>query len=129
MKSRATISKVAYGDGRFIRGSGSRSHYGHVQVRIEPNQRGNGITIAYEAPDNEIPARFSKSVIDGVRFSLEGEMVIGCPAVDEHPIDDIVVRVVGGSYHETDSSDLDFKMAVIFAMRDAMKKAEPIVIK
>lgn len=126
---RATTTKVANGEGKFIRSSGSSGHYAYVQVRVVPNQKGKGIGIIYEAHSNEIPAKFSKSVTDGVRFALEDGITIGHPAVDEHPIDDIVVHVVGGSYHETDSSDLDFKLAGIFAVKDAVKKAEPVVIK
>jgi elongation factor G len=128
-KWRATITEAADGEGRFIRGAEGRRHHGHVRVRVEPNQRGKGIEIICKAPSNEIPAKFSESVAEGVRSALGGDMVIGHPAVDEHPIDDIIVHVVGGSYHQTDSSDLDFKMAGIFAMRDAMKKAKPVVIK
>jgi len=126
---RATITATADGEGRFIRNSASRRQYGHVRTRIEPNQKGKGIEIIYEASCDEIPERFSNSVTDGVRVSLGGDMVIGHPAVDGHPIDDIIVHVVGGSFHKTDSSDLAFKMAAIFAMRDAMKKAEPVEIK
>ena len=76
-----------------------------------------------------IPERYSKSIVEGVRIALEGEMVVGHRVVDERSIDDVVVRVVGGSYDEIDSNDLAFKMAGIFAVKDALKKTEPMRIE
>ena len=127
-KYRTTITKVASGEGRFIRQAGGRGHYGHVIVKVEPNGRGKGVEIISEVSSSAIPAKYINSVTDGVRAALGG-IVIGNPAVDDHPIVDIVVRVIDGSFNETDSSDLSFSIAGIFAMRDAMKKADPIMIE
>ena len=127
-KGRATITKVASGEGRFIRNSGGRSQYGHVIVRIEPNGRGKGIEIVSDVASSAIPSKLAEAAREGVRVALDGGMVIGHPAVDNRPVVDVVVRVVGGSAHETDSTDLAFKLAGIFAIKDAVKKADPIGI-
>jgi Elongation factor G, domain IV len=127
---RATIAASAHGEGRFIRRrSAGRGQYGHVQIQIEPNKRGKGIEVIFSVPNDEIPASYSKSIIEGVRLALESEMLIGHRVVDERCIDDIAVRVVGGSYEETDSNDLAFKMAGIFAVKDALMKTEPVKIE
>jgi elongation factor G len=99
-----------------------------VQIRIEPNQRGKGTEVIYSVCSDEIPARYSKPIVEGVRCALEAEMVIGHQIVDERSIDDVIVSVVGGSYDETVSNDLAFKMAGIFAVKDALKKTEPVKI-
>lgn len=126
---RATIAAAAEGEGRFVRRSAGRGQYGHVQIRIEPNQRGKGVEVIYSVPGDEILSRYYKPIIAGVRCALEGEMVVGYRVVDAHSIDDIIVRVVGGSYDEKDSNDLAFKMAGIFAVKDALKKTEPVKIE
>jgi elongation factor G len=126
---RATITKPANGEGRFIRQSGGRGHYGHVIVKIEPKGRGGGIEIIIDVSGRAIPGKYIKPVTDAVREALDGGMVIGNPAVDGLPIVDIVVRVVDGSFDETDSSELAFGLAGIFAIKDAMKKADLIMIE
>jgi elongation factor G len=125
---RATVAYLAKGEGRFTRRSGGRGHYGHVQLQIEPNKRGKGIEIIYKIPDDLIPASYTKPIVEGVRIALEGEMVIGDQVVDENCISDIVVYVVGGSFDQNDSNDLAFKMAGIFAVKDALKKTKPVKI-
>jgi elongation factor G len=125
---RATIANPAKGEGRFSRHSGGRGHYGHVQLQLEPNKKGKGIEIIYEIPDVLIPASYTKPIVEGIRVALEGEMEIGNQVVDENCISDIVVHVVGGSFDQSDSNDLAFKMAGIFAVKDALKKAEPVKV-
>ena len=90
-------------------------------VRIEPNGRGKGATILTEVSDGTIPDRFIEAITDGIRNSLEY-------GIDGRPVVDVVVRISGGSLNERDSGDLAFKMASIFAVKDALKKAEPISI-
>ena len=123
---RATIANATKGEGQFIRQSGGRGQYGHVQLQIEPNKSGKGIEIIYKVPNDKIPASYSKSIVEGVRFALEAEMAVGGQIVDENCISDIIVQVVGGSFDPTDSNDLAFKMASIFAVKSALAKAEPI---
>jgi elongation factor G len=100
-----------------------------VIVKVEPNGRGKGIEIITDMRSGAIPAEFIKHAARGVREALAGGMVIGHPSVDDHLVVDIVVRVIDGSFHETDSSELAFLMAGIFAVKDAVKKADPIVIE
>jgi len=126
---RATITKVAEGEGKFIRDSGGRNHYGHVKVKVEPNGRGKGVEIVSQVAVSAIPAEYTRSVTKGVREALNGGIVIGRPAVDGCRVVDIIVRVVDGSFHQTDSNELAFTMAGIFATKDALKKAAPIVIE
>lgn len=120
-KRRLTVSKIADGEGKFIRESGLRGQYGHVIVRIEPNGRGRGATILSEVSDGTIPGRFIKAVTDGIRNSLDN-------GIDGRPVVDVVVRISGGSWNERNSGDLAFKMASIFAVKDALKNAEPIYV-
>jgi elongation factor G len=120
-KRRMTISKVVFGEGKFIRQSGGTGQYGHVKVKIEP---GKGVEIVSDVSSDAIPARYIKPVTDAIREALDfGVVYENCPIVD------IVVRIVDGSFDETDSSDLAFKMAGIFSIKDAMKKADPIIIE
>jgi elongation factor G len=99
-----------------------------VQIRIEPNKKGKGIEVLFDVPGHDIPRTYYKPIMEGVRRALEFEMVIGHRIVDERSIDDVLVHVVGGSYDQIDSSDLAFEMAGIFAVKDALKKTEPVKI-
>jgi elongation factor G len=131
-KRRATITKVAYGEGKFIRQSGGRGQHGHVKIKIEPNKRDKGVEVIIDVSSDAIPIKYIKSVTDGVRealYAICGGMLIANPAFERHPMVDIIVHVVDGSFDETDSSDIAFKMAAIFASKDAMKKADPIIIE
>jgi elongation factor G len=116
-KPRMTITKAAEGEGKFIRQSGGRDHYGHVIVRIEPNGKGKGNEIRNEITADGIPKEYIEPVVEEIGASL------GLGVVDERPIVDIIVRLVGGSSHKTDSNELAFKMAAIFALKDALKKS------
>jgi elongation factor G len=128
-KHRATIANAADGEGKFIRASGGRGHYGHVIVKIEPNGRGKGIEVINDIPPGgPIPLEYIQPAIEGVRTMLD-DVAIGRSTLEGYTAVDIVVRIVGGSFHETDSNELAFMMAGIFAIKDAMKKADPIVIE
>jgi elongation factor G len=120
---RVTITEAAEGEGKFIRHSAARSQYGHVVVRLEPNARGKGIEIISEVRGGAVPEEYIKPVTDAVREALHGGVVPGCRVVD------VVVRVVGGSSHQMDSSEIAFKMAAIFALKDALKGTDPVVIE
>jgi elongation factor G len=122
-KHRTTITTIAYGEGKFIRQSGGRGQYGHVKVKIEPNGRGKGVEVISDVSSGVIPTKYIKPVTEGVREALDAGVVDGTPIVD------IVVHIVDGSFDESDSSEIAFKMAAIFALKDAMKKANPIMIE
>ncbi len=100
---RETLTQAAEGDGKFIRQSGGIGQHGHVVVKIFPNARNAGI--------------------ESIREGLNRGIVAGYPVVD------LTVRVVDGSFNEADSSELAFKLAGGFALKDAMKKAAPIVLE
>ena len=122
-KPRMTITKAAEGEGKFIRQSGGRDHYGHVVIRIEPNGKGKGNEIRDETTAGTIPKEFIKSVVDTICETLKLGLA------DDRPIVDIIVRVIGGSSHKMDSTDIAFRMAAIFALHDAITKAGPVAIE
>lgn len=119
---RETITVSASGEGRFIRQTGGQGQYGHVVVKLTPKARGRGVEISTEIIDGAIPAEFLPFVTDGIREGLLHGVIEGWPIVD------VLVRVVDGSFHKIDSSALAFKMAGLFAVKDALKKAKPIVL-
>jgi elongation factor G len=120
---RETITKPAEGEGKFIRQSGGRGQYGHALVTVAPNERGKGIEIEDKIVGGVIPKEYIPAVIDGVQEALAGGVVAGYPMVD------MKIQVVDGSFHEVDSSELAFKMAGIFALKDAAKKANTILLE
>jgi elongation factor G len=120
---RETITKSAEGEGKFIRQSGGRGQYGHALVTIEPQARGKGVEIENEIVGGAIPKEFIPAVIDGIEEAIAGGVLANYPMVD------LKVAVVDGTFHEVDSSELAFKMAGIFALKDAVKKANPILLE
>lgn len=120
---RETITKAAEGEGKFIRQSGGRGQYGHAMVTIEPNERGKGIEIENKIVGGAIPKEYIPAVIAGVNEAVAGGVLAGFPMVD------MKIAVVDGTFHEVDSSELAFKMAGIFALKDAAKKANGILLE
>ena len=120
---RETVTKAADAEGKFIRQSGGKGQYGHVCVKIEPNEKGKGIEIIDEIVGGAIPKEFIKPSIAGIEEGCNNGTVAG------HPVVDVIVRIVDGSFHDVDSSELAFKMAGIFAFKEAMKKADPILLE
>src|SRR5437773_1097818 len=120
---RETITKPAEGEGKFIRQSGGRGQYGHALVTIGPNERGKGVEIVNEIVGGAIPKEYIAPVIDGIEEAIAGGVLAGYPMVD------IKVAIVDGTFHEVDSSELAFKMAGIFALKDAANKANPILLE
>ena len=120
---RETVTKAAEAEGKFIRQSGGKGQYGHVCIKIEPNEKGKGIEILDEIVGGAIPKEFIKPSIAGVMEACNNGTVAG------HPVVDVIVRIVDGSFHEVDSSELAFKMAGLFAFKEGMKKANPILLE
>ena len=120
---RETITKIAEAEGKFIRQSGGKGQYGHVVVKIEPNQKGKGIEVVNEIVGGAIPKEFIKPATDGILEGCNNGVVAGYPVVDA------IIRITDGSFHEVDSSELAFKMAGIFGFKEAMKKANPILLE
>ncbi|MFI5335421.1 MAG: elongation factor G [Opitutales bacterium] len=120
---RETVLSHADGEGKFIRQSGGKGQYGHVCVKLEPNVKGQGVEIVNEIVGGSIPKEFIKPATEGILEGANNGVVAGYPVVD------VIVRIVDGSFHEVDSSELAFKMAGIFALKDAMKAAKPILLE
>jgi elongation factor G len=120
---RETITKPADGEGKFIRQSGGRGQYGHAYVKIQPNEKGKGVEVENKIVGGAIPKEYIPAVIDGIEEAIRGGVLAGFQVID------IKVQVVDGSFHEVDSNELAFKMAGIFALKDAFKKANPILLE
>jgi elongation factor G len=120
---RETITKPADGEGKFIRQSGGRGQYGHACVQVQPNEKGKGIEIENKIVGGAIPKEYIPAVIDGIEEAIKGGVYAGYQVID------IKVQVVDGTFHEVDSNELAFKMAGIFALKDAFKKAHPILLE
>jgi elongation factor G len=120
---RETITKSADGEGKFIRQSGGRGQYGHACIQIQPNEKGKGIEIENKIVGGAIPKEYIPAVIDGIEEAIRGGVYAGYQVID------LKAQVVDGTFHEVDSNELAFKMAGIFALKDAFKKAGPILLE
>src|SRR5215469_13279302 len=120
---RETVTKPADGEGKFIRQSGGRGQYGHALVKVEPNEKGKGVEIENKIVGGAIPKEYIPAVIDGVEEAIKGGVYAGYQVID------VKVQIVDGTFHEVDSNELAFKMAGIFALKDAFKKAGPILLE
>ncbi|MBO6103088.1 MAG: elongation factor G [Opitutales bacterium] len=120
---RETILGSADGVGKFIRQSGGRGQYGHAEIKLEPNEKGKGYEFLNEIVGGVIPKEYIKPTEEGIKEAMLNGVVAGYPVVD------VKVHLVFGSFHEVDSSEMAFKMAGIFAFKDAMKKANPILLE
>ena len=120
---RETITKKAEGEGKFIRQSGGKGQYGHACITVEPNEKGKGVEVIDEIVGGSIPKEYIPAVISGIEEAIKGGVYAGYQVID------IKVEVVDGSFHEVDSNELAFRMAGIFALKDAFKKAGPILLE
>lgn len=120
---RETVTSPADGEGKFIRQSGGRGQYGHAIINLAPNESGKGVEIENKVVGGTIPKEYIPAVIDGIEEAVKGGVLAGYPMVD------LKVSILEGSFHEVDSSELAFKMAGIFALKDAAKKAHPILLE
>ncbi|HEY5707516.1 MAG TPA: elongation factor G [Terrimicrobiaceae bacterium] len=118
-----TILVPADGEGKLVKQSGGRGQYGHVIIKIAPNERGKGITIDNKVVGGNIPKEYIPACIKGLNEAVHNGVVGGYPVIDVH------VDIVDGSYHDVDSNELAFKMAAIFSFKDALKKAKAILLE
>jgi elongation factor G len=118
-----TILSPSDGEGKLIKQSGGRGQYGHVIIKMTPNERGKGITIENKVVGGTIPKEYIPAVIKGLNEAALNGVVGGYPVIDVH------VDIVDGSYHDVDSNELAFKLAAIFAFKDGLKKAKPILLE
>ncbi len=120
---RETMLSNSEGEGKFIRQSGGRGQYGHAVIRLEPLEKGKGVELENKIVGGAIPKEFIKPTFDGIKEAALGGVVAGYPVID------FKVTLVDGSFHDVDSSEMAFKMAGIFAFKDAMQKASPILLE
>ena len=120
---RETATTSSEGEGKFVRQSGGKGQYGHVRIQLESLERGSGIEVVDKIVGGVIPKEFIKPAMDGLREAACNGTVAGYPVVD------CKVTLFDGSFHDVDSSEIAFKMAAIFAFRDAMEKATPILLE
>jgi elongation factor G len=120
---RETITKAADGEGKFIRQSGGRGQYGHACVKVEPNEKGKGVEVLNEIVGGTIPREYIPAVENGIKEAIKSGVYAGFQVID------IKVRITDGSFHEVDSNELAFKMAGIFALKDAFNDAGPILLE
>ena len=120
---RETITKSAEGEGKFIRQSGGRGQYGHACITIARGEKGSGVVVEDETVGGSIPREFIGAVEDGIIEAAQTGVLGGYPMVD------VYVEIVDGTFHEVDSSEIAFKMAGIFAFKDACKKAGAIMLE
>lgn len=120
---RESIKGKSEAESKYVKQSGGRGQYGHVWLRIENLGKGEGFEFENKVVGGRIPREFIPAVEKGVKEALNSGILAGYPVVD------IKAEVFDGSYHEVDSSEIAFKIAAATAFRDAMKKAEPILLE
>jgi elongation factor G len=120
---RETITAPADGEGKLIKQSGGRGQYGHVIIKVQPNERGKGITVENKVVGGNIPKEYIPACKKGIEEAMLNGVVGGYQVIDAN------VDIVDGSYHDVDSNEMAFKLAAIFAVKDAFKKAKPILLE
>ncbi|TES87329.1 MAG: elongation factor G [Candidatus Aminicenantes bacterium] len=118
-----TITALSEGEGKYVRQTGGRGQYGHCKIIVEPLRRGEGLKLVDDTRSGVIPREFIPSVIKGAKEALETGIMAG------FPVTDVKVTIIDGSYHEVDSSSIAFKIAGSLAFKDAMSKANPILLE
>jgi elongation factor G len=120
---RETITKTAEAEHKYVKQSGGRGQYGHCSLRVEPLEAGKGFEFVDEVKGGIIPREYIPAIEKGVKEAFLSGTVAGYPMVD------VKTAVFYGSYHEVDSSEIAFKMAAIFAFKEACQKAGPILLE
>ena len=120
---RETIRRKADGHGRFVRQTGGKGQYGHVVLRLEPNEKAAGFEFVDKIVGGTIPREYMRAVEHGIRETIDTGVYAGYPMVDVRAV------VFDGSYHEVDSSEMAFKIAASMAVKDAVEKADPTILE
>ena len=121
---RETIRKtVEEAEGKFVRQSGGKGQYGHVVLKIEPNEMGKGIEFVDAIKGGVVPREFIPAVEKGINEAVTQGVLAGYPVVD------VKVTLHFGSYHDVDSNELAFKMAAIFGFKEGCRKASPVILE
>ena len=118
-----TIKKKVEQDTKYARQSGGKGQYGHVKIRLEPNESGKGYEFVNEIVGGAIPKEYIPAVDAGIQGAMESGILAGYPVVD------VKVTLYDGSYHEVDSSEMAFKIAGSMAFKEACRKANPCLLE
>ena len=114
---------VKHAEGKFVRQSGGRGQYGHAIIDMEPQESGKGYEFVNAIVGGVVPKEYIPSIDKGIQEALENGVIAGYPVVD------IKVTLIDGSYHEVDSSEAAFKIAGSMAIKDALKKSDPVLLE
>ena len=120
---RETIRKSVDQEGKFVRQSGGRGQYGHVYIKIEPQEPGSGYEFENNIVGGVVPKEYIGAVDKGIKEQMENGVIAGYPVVD------VKVSLYDGSYHDVDSSEIAFKIAGSMAFRDGALKANPVLLE
>jgi elongation factor G len=120
---RETIRGTVESEGKHIKQSGGRGQYGHVWLKIEPNEMGKGNEFKNGIVGGSVPREFIPAVEKGVTEACETGVVAGYPVVD------VKVTLIDGSYHDVDSDEISFRMAAIFGFKDGFRRAKPVILE
>jgi elongation factor G len=120
---RETIRGKVEQEGKFVRQSGGRGQYGHVWLKIEPQEEGKGYEFVNGIVGGVVPREYIPAVDKGVKEALEGGVIAGYPVVD------VKVTIFDGSYHDVDSNEMAFKIAGSMALKEGVRKAKPVLLE
>jgi elongation factor G len=118
-----TVKGTADVDHKYARQSGGRGQYGHVKIRLRPNESGKGYEFVNKIVGGVIPKEYIPAVDAGIKGAMQSGVLAGYPVVD------CVVELYDGSYHEVDSSEIAFKIAGSMAFKEAMRRANPVILE
>jgi elongation factor G len=120
---RETIRGKVEVEGKFVRQSGGRGQYGHVWLKVEPQEEGKGYEFVNGVVGGVVPREYIPAVDKGVKEALEGGVIAGYPVVD------VKVTIFDGSYHDVDSNEMAFKIAGSMAVKEGVRKAKPVLLE
>jgi elongation factor G len=120
---RETITREAQAQGKHVRQTGGHGQYGDVWIRVKPNERGKGFEFINAIIGGVVPKEYIKPVENGIRETLENGIIAGYPMID------VIATLYDGSYHEVDSNEMAFKTAGSLAIKEAARKAAPIILE
>jgi elongation factor G len=118
-----TVRRSAEAEGKYIRQTGGSGNYGHVKIRVEPNEAGKGFEFINDIKGGVVPKEYIKPTEQGIREALQGGVLGGYEIVD------VKATLFDGSYHEVDSNEMAFKIAGSMALKEAARKATPVLLE
>jgi elongation factor G len=120
---RETIRKAVETEGKYIKQSGGRGNYGHVWLKVEPNEQGKGFEFIDKIKGGRVPKEYIPSVQKGLLQALDSGVLAGYPVVD------VKVTLFDGSFHEVDSNDMAFQIAASIGFKEGARRAGPVLLE